>query len=409
MTVLAVLAGLAVALLIIRLAYRSPRHPCGPELPCPDSLYFGGDVMRQGELFHTMLGRLGVSPARAEQAAAALRRTDFNFRTLRSTDSVTLRYRGLELEGLTWHKDLMTGYEVRFDSAGVVAERSEAAVDTTRCVVTGIVRESIWHSLVNMGEGAALVMTFTDILRYDIDFFSESHDGDSFALVVEKLSIGDRFYRYGRVHAAHYRGRNVNTWGFYYRNPRGRWDYYNDKGQSLRRTVLRSPLEFSKVTSHFGRRFHPIHRVYRQHHGVDYGAPTGTPVSAVADGTVTFAGRRGGYGNLVEIRHAGGLLTRYGHLSRFGGGIRSGVTVRQGRTIGYVGMTGDATGPHLHFETRQGGNPVNPLKLIPPRAEPVAQAYRAEFDALRDRLRAEIEQVLRPVPAPDSSETSFAP
>ncbi|HDQ99952.1 MAG TPA: M23 family metallopeptidase, partial [candidate division WOR-3 bacterium] len=331
-TALAILAAALVVFFVLRLVNRPPRHVCGPELPCPESLYLGGDAMRRHELFHTMLGRLGVKTGAVEAAAAALRRTDFNFRTLRPGDSVTLCYRGFELESLTWHKDIAQGYRVRFDSAGASAERVTARVDTVRSVVRGLVKESIWHSLVRQGERPALVMSFTDILRYDIDFFTESHDGDSFALVVEKLYVDTVLYRYGRVHAARYRGRNANSWGFFYRNPRGHQDYYTDKGQSLRRTVLRSPLEYSKVTSHFGNRFHPIHRVWRQHHGVDYGAPTGTPVSAVADGTVTFAGRRGGYGNLVEIRHAGNLVTRYGHLSRFGGGIRSGRSVRQGQT-----------------------------------------------------------------------------
>lgn len=407
LVVLAAAVVAAVLFLVLRPGFRAPGHVHGPELPCPESLYLGGDTMRQHELFHSMLGRLGVGPGEVQAAAAALRETDFNFRALRPGDSVTLFYRGFELESLTWHRDLAAGYTVRFDSAAAEAERVSAPVETTRTVVRGLVRESIWHSLVAQGEQAALVMSFTDILRYDIDFFTESHDGDSFALVVDKLyvvgraapgadSVAEpRFYRYGRVHAARYRGRNANTWGFYYRDPRGHWDYYNERGQSLRRTVLRSPLEFSKVTSHFGRRFHPIHRVYRPHHGVDYGAPTGTPVSAVADGTVTFAGWRGGYGNLVEIRHAGGLVTRYGHLSRFGGGVRVGRSVRQGQTIGYVGMTGDATGPHLHFETRVAGKPVNPLTLIPPRAEPVHASYRAEFNALRERLQAEVEQAWR--------------
>lgn len=402
-TAVAVLLALVAVFAVLRLATRRPRPRCGPELPCPDSLYVGGDAMRQHELFHTLLGRLGVEPGAAAAAAAALRRTDFNFRTLRPGDSVTLYYRGLSLEALTWHKDLVTSYTVRFDSTGAVAARFEAPVDTIRTVVTGLVKESIWHSLVGQGEGAWLVMAFTDILRYDVDFFTESNDGDSFAIIVDKLQVDSTFYKYGRVHAARYRGRTANTWGFYFRDARGHWDYYNEKGQSLRKTVLRSPLEFRKVTSHFGMRFHPIHRVYRQHHGVDYGAPSGTPVSAIADGAVVFAGWRGGYGRLVELQHAGGLSSRYGHLSGFGPGTRTGGRVRQGQTIGYVGATGDATGPHLHFETRQGGKPVNPLKVIPPRADPVPERLRAEFNAVRDACRAEVERALRPAPAPPDS------
>ncbi|MFO7676622.1 MAG: M23 family metallopeptidase [bacterium] len=400
---LALLLAAGAVLMVLRLAPRRNRVPCGPDLPCPESLYVGGDAMRERELFHTMLRRLGVAPARVEQAAAALRLTDFNFRTLRPGDSVTLFCRGLELEALNWHKDAATSYRVRFDSTGAAAARFDAPVDTVRAVVAGTVRTSIWHSLVGLGEGPWLVMAFTDILRYDIDFFTESNDGDTFEIVVDKFLVDSAFYKYGRVHAARYRGRNRDYWGFYFRDARGHWDYYNEKGQSLRKTILRSPLEFRKVTSHFGMRFHPIHRVYRQHHGVDYGAPSGTPVSAIADGSIAFAGWRGGYGRLVEIRHAGGLSSRYGHLSGFGPGVRTGARARQGQTIGYVGMTGDATGPHLHFETRQGGKPVNPAKLIPPRAEPVPDRFRAEFNAVRDACRAEVERARAPGAAPPDS------
>lgn len=403
-TALVVVVAVVAVAVLLRWGLKARHRPaCGPELPCAESLYCGGNTMRQGELFHTMLGRLDLPAARVNQAYAALQKTDFNFRRLRPGDSVTVFYRGLELEAINWHKDLALGYEVRFDSSGATAEKREAEVDTSRAVVCGTLKESIWHSLVALGEQPWLVMTFTDILRYDVDFFTESNDGDSFELIVDKLSVGGEFYRYGRVHAAHYRGRASNIWGFFYQDPRGHWDYYNEKGQSLRKTVLRSPLEFRKVTSHFGMRFHPIHRVYRQHAGVDYGAPSGTPVSCIADGSIEFAGWRGGYGRLVIVQHKGGLSSRYGHLSGFGPGVRTGRRVRQGQTIGYVGMTGDATGPHLHFETRQNGKPVNPLKVIPPRADPVPAKYRPEFDRIRGACQAEIAAALAPPPPADSA------
>jgi len=167
----------------------------------------------------------------------------------------------------------------------------------------------------------------------------------------------------------------------------------------LRKTVLRSPLQFAKVTSHFGMRFHPILRRWRQHTGIDYGAPTGTPVSAIADGTVTMARRNGGYGNFVQIRHAGGLVSCYGHLSRYGAGVKARRSVRQGQTVGYVGTTGLSTGPHLHFEVRQGGKAINPLKLIPPRAEPVAKKNLLEFKALKASYLADLARPAAPIVA----------
>ena len=402
-TVLAVLAALVAVVLLLRWGLGTGRVPCGPAVPCADSLYVAGDTMCRDELFSTMLGRLGVPRGQMNQAYAVLHETDFNFRRLRPGDSVTLFYHGLELTALSYHKDAAHRYDVRFDSAGAVAVKKLLPVDTVRAVVAGRVRESIWHSLVDLGEQAWLVMTFTDILRYDVDFFTESNDGDSFQLVFDRLYVDTVFYKYGRVHAVHYRGRTDNTWGFYYRDPRGHWDYYNERGQSLRKTVLRSPLEFAKITSYFGMRFHPIRKIRCKHHGVDYAAPRGTPVSAVADGVVTIAGWVGGYGKLVEIRHKGALRSRYGHLRGFGPGVKQGRRVRQGQTVGYVGSTGMSTGPHLHFEIRRNGTPVNPLKVIPPRADPVLKKYRVEFDRVMAAARAEIESALRPAPIPADS------
>jgi hypothetical protein len=407
-TVLAVLAALVAVVLLLRWGLKTGRVPCGPALPCAESLYVAGDTMRQGELFSTMLGRLGISRGQMNQAYTALHETDFNFRRLRPGDSVTFRYRGFRLVGLSYHKDLAHRYDVRFDSIGAVAVKKLLPVDTVRAVVAGRVRESIWHSLTRLGERGWLVMTFTDILRYDVDFFTESSDGDSFQLVFDRLYVDTVFYKYGRVHAVHYRGRTDNTWGFFYRDPRGHWDYYNERGQSLRKTVLRSPLEFAKITSHFGMRFHPIRKIRCKHHGVDYAAPRGTPVSAVADGVVTIAGWVGGYGKLVEIRHKGVLSSRYGHLRAYGSGVKQGRRVRQGQTIGYVGSTGMSTGPHLHFEIRRNGSPVNPLKVIPPRADPVPKKYRSEFDRVMAVYRAEAESAIRPADVRSDSVAALA-
>jgi murein DD-endopeptidase MepM/ murein hydrolase activator NlpD len=154
----------------------------------------------------------------------------------------------------------------------------------------------------------------------------------------------------------------------------------------MRKTFLKSPLNFARVTSFFGRRFHPIIRTWRQHHGVDYAAPTGTPVSSVAEGRVVCAGWKGGYGKCVEVSHPGGYLSRYGHLSGYGRGVRVGATVSQGQVVGYVGSTGLSTGPHLHFEVHKFGTAVNPLKLDPPRVEPVKPEFLAGFTATRDSV-----------------------
>ncbi len=393
--VIGVLVALAAVVLLLRWGLsRGTAFICGPELPCADSVYVTGDTMQQYEVLNNMLIRMSVPRELVNQAHDALAKTDFDFRRLKPGDSVTLFYQGLDLAELTYHKDMKTSYDVRFDSTGAIAAKKIKPVDTVKTVVSGTVKESFWHSLLALGETPWLAVNFTDILRYDVDFFTESNDGDSFEIIVDKLFVDTAFYRYGRIHAVHYRGRTDNTYGFFYQDPRGHWDYYNKKGQSLRKTVLRSPLQFSKITSHFGMRFHPIRRIRCKHNGVDYAAPSGTPVSAVADGAVTIARWVGGYGRLVEIKHKGGLSSRYGHLSGFGPGTRQGRRVRQGQTVGYVGSTGLSTGPHLHFEIRKKGKPVNPLKVIPPRADPVLKKYREEFNRLTAGYLAEIERAI---------------
>jgi murein DD-endopeptidase MepM/ murein hydrolase activator NlpD len=375
------------------------RPVCGPEVPSPDSTYFAEDGLGSGEMLTDLLSRWCLPEARVNDVYAALGKTDFNFRNMRPGEVVVFAYQGLNLTGVTYRKDLVTSYDVRFDSTGATAAKQTKAVDTTRVVVRGAIKGSLWNSMIELGQTPALIVNFAEILSYEVDFLTEVMEGDSFEVLVDQYFVDSEFYKDGRVYAVHFKGQTGNYHGFFYRSPSGHWDYYNEKGQSLRKTVLRSPLQFAKVTSYFGMRFHPIHRVYRQHQGVDYGAPTGTPVSAIADGTVTSAQRRGGYGNLVEVRHSDGLSSRYGHLSRYGAGIKTGRRVRQGQTVGYVGMTGDATGPHLHFEVRRGGKPVNPLKVIPPRAEPVAKKYMPEFNSLRASYLAELAGPAGPVVA----------
>jgi murein DD-endopeptidase MepM/ murein hydrolase activator NlpD len=397
--VAAVLIGLAVIAVGVLVVRRlTTKHPvCGPPVPSADSTYVAEDSLCKGDVLAGVLARWCLPQTKVNDIHAALAKTDFNFRNMRPGDVVALAYQGLDLVGITYRKDPVTSYNVRFDSAGTIAAKETRPVDTVRAVVRGTIKGSLWNSLIDMGETPALVVNFAEILSYEVDFLTEVIEGDSFELLLDKCYVDSTFYKDGRVYTVHYKGQAGNYSGFYYRSPSGHYDFYNEKGQSLRKTVLRSPLQFAKVTSSFGRRFHPISRVYRQHQGVDYGAPTGTPVSAIADGTVTMARWNGGYGNFVQLRHSGGLVSCYGHLSRYGAGVKAGRSVRQGQTVGYVGTTGLSTGPHLHFEVRRGGKPVNPLKVIPPRAEPVARKNLPEFNALKASYLADLTRPAGPV------------
>jgi murein DD-endopeptidase MepM/ murein hydrolase activator NlpD len=397
----AVLVGLAlvaVGILVVR-RVTVKRPVCGPETPSPDSTYTVRDSLGRGEVLAGARARWCFSQDRVNDVYSSLANTDFNFRNMAAGDVVTFTYQGLNLTGVTYSKDPVTSYAIRFDSAGTSAVKDTKQVDTARVVVRGAIEGSLWNSMIDLGETPALIVNFAEILGYEVDFLTEVNPGDSFEILLDKYYVDSTFYRNGRVYTVHFKGKAGNYYGFYYRSPSGHLDYYNEKGQSLRKSVLRSPLTFANVTSGFGRRFHPISRVYRQHQGVDYGAPTGTPVSAIADGTVAMARRNGGYGNFVQVRHSGGMVSCYGHLSRYGAGVKAGRSVRQGQTVGYVGSTGFSTGPHLHFEVRQGGKPVNPLKVIPPRAEPVASRNMPEYNVLKASYLTDLARPAGPVVA----------
>lgn len=234
-----------------------------------------------------------------------------------------------------------------------------------------------------------------------IHFNTELQPGDSFRVAVEKMSLDGRFCRYGKILAAELRRgeRTITAVRF---EGRDGSEYYTPDGIPLRRTFLRSPLRFSRVSSGFTHaRFHPILKSMRPHLGVDYAAPTGTPVMASAAGMVTLAGWSGGYGKTVRIRHAHGLETLYGHLSRIN--VRMGQRVEQGACIGAVGTTGLATGPHLDYRTIRSGVYVNPLTLEAPPPDPVSPAERLAFDAARTRELALLDPPAPPAPVRTAS------
>ena len=233
-------------------------------------------------------------------------------------------------------------------------------------------------SILNRRERAYMAWELADVFRWDIDFTRGFHPGDQYRLVFERLISADGEIRYGRLLAAELSlgGRDYRAYEF---DEGGRTAYFDEAGRSLRRSFLQVPVEFKRISSEFGERFHPILRRWRNHQGIDYAAESGSPVMAVGDGIVTRAGWAGGYGRLVEVRHGDGAVTRYAHLRGFGAGIRSGVRVVQGQCIGYVGRSGLATGPHLHFEFLLNGVPTDPKLLAVGTDEAVSGGDLSDF------------------------------
>jgi murein DD-endopeptidase MepM/ murein hydrolase activator NlpD len=226
---------------------------------------------------------------------------------------------------------------------------------------------------------------------WDIDFHTDIQKGDSFRLLVEKKYLDGKFVKYGSILASEIKNDGKIFSAISFQEKGGTLGYYAADGQSLKKSFLKSPLKFARITSQFSlARLHPILKIVRPHLGVDYAAPIGTPVIAVGSGTVEFTGMRGGNGNMVRLRHSGHLETLYLHLSRIA--VHAGAQVAQGEVIGYVGASGHATGPHLDFRVIQRGQFVNPTKLIVPPTPPVSSSSFPSFVAVRDELQSQLEK-----------------
>ena len=265
----------------------------------------------------------------------------------------------------------------------------EATVRNVETTIAAEVQGSLYETLRKAGEGPQVVQQLIDIFQWDIDFF-ELQKGDSFSFVVEKQFAGNDLVGYGPVTAARFTHKGT-TYEAFRQEMDGRAGYYASAGTPLRKQFLKAPLKFSRVTSGFTKkRFHPVLKYFRPHNGVDYGAPIGTPVMTTADGVVVEARYRPGEGNFIRIRHSSRIDTCYLHLSRYAKGIQRGTKVTQGDVIGYVGMTGLATGPHLDYRVSENGKWLDPLKLKSITPDPLRgetlRRFRANVARLQPRL-----------------------
>jgi len=268
------------------------------------------------------------------------------------------------------------------------AKKQEKPLEIKPAQAYGTVESSLYESVSKAGESGALVSLLVDLFAWDINFYTDTHPGDRWKVIVEKQFLGGQFYKYGKLLAAEYSGKTGTFRGFYW-NPsgeRGHGHYYDEKGQALAKSMLKSPLRYVRISSKFDlKRFHPILHTIRAHLGVDYAAPVGTPVWAPASGKVVEADMQRGSGNTIAIAHASGLQTRYYHLSHFAKGLKPGKLVQQKEVIGYVGTTGLSTGPHLHFSVVKNGQFIDPSKL--PVLHEAGVANRAAYlDAVRPRI-----------------------
>ncbi|MEO8418326.1 MAG: M23 family metallopeptidase [Methylophilaceae bacterium] len=275
--------------------------------------------------------------------------------------------------------------------SGYQAQTIEPVLETHSVLKSAEIRSSLFEATDDADIPDQIALQLVDIFSSEIDFHSDLRRGDHLVVVYEANYNNGTPVKTGQILAAEFINKGITYRAVLYRNPEGQSSYYTPEGKSLHKSFLRSPLEFSRISSGFSLgRFHPILQKIRAHKGVDYAAPIGTRIKASADGAVAFVGVKSGYGNIIVLQHQNGISTVYGHLSHFAAGLRKGMKVAQGEIIGFVGMSGLATGPHLHYEFLLNGQQRDPLKVALPTTTPISARYQSAFAANSAAMTAQL-------------------
>jgi len=348
-----------------------------------------GVKLRRGETLATVLARFGVKPPSAHAMLDRVR-PFLNPKQIRPGDDikVVLSPEDKTVQGVELVVDNNL-VRVKATMDGWLVEREEIPFVRETRVIRGTIKGSLYQSGVAAGLTPQHILALARIFEYDIDFFSDFRRGDGFYFALEELRYADGRRALGRILAAELESGDETFSTFYYVGSDGRGAYYDSEGRSARRSFLRAPLSYVRISSPYSvSRQNPISRAVGPHMAIDYAAPAGTPVVAIGRGRVEFVGWRQGYGNVVDIAHSGGYMSRYAHFSRFAEGMREGTAVNAGDVVGYVGQTGHATGPHLHFEFLRGGEKIDFLSLRIAQNDRLAGRDLQRFKRLRDEREA---------------------
>jgi murein DD-endopeptidase MepM/ murein hydrolase activator NlpD len=366
--------------------HKSQKSPSqsNSEAPVLGCIYQGS--LQQNEPLYLSLHRNGVAHRLISQLTPALK-GNLDLRKCLPGDCYTLITTPDSILHFEYRKGMLEKCDVIRENGTLQAKVEPLEFNCVVKSLSGEIESSLWESMIDKCESPELIMKFTEVLEWEIDFLTEPRRGDTFRVLYEEYHKNGEFIRYGDILAAEYSLGEKSHQSVLYRSPDGKKSYYEPSGKSSRKAFLKSPLNYRRISSRFSyRRFHPVFKRYQPHLGVDYAAPVGTPVVASGDGTVAYAGWKRGFGKIVEIRHTNGFVTSYGHLSRFAKGIRKGARVSQKQLIGYVGNTGASTGPHLDYRVKANGRYVNPLRMVAPPVDPVKEEYMADFLRQRDNL-----------------------
>lgn len=318
-----------------------------------------------------------------------------------------------DLAALRFDDDATHRVTLTFNNGDASRSVTKRKLEHRRRVAHGRIQSSLFGAGQKAGLSNAAMIELADVFKYDIDFIKDIRQGDSFTVVYDAVYRDGRYMHTGKILAAEFHNDGKRYTAYRFTKPNGDTGYYTAQGRPLEKSLLRTPVKFTRISSKFSRaRKHPILGYTRAHKGVDYASPTGTPIHAAGDGTITVRGKVSGYGNYIRIKHSAKYSTVYGHMSRFASGFHRGSHVEQGDVIGYVGQTGLATGPHLHYEVRVHGHAMNPLNVTLPKPEPLKPKLLAQFKQHRRPLQARIQRIdenvrLAHADTPDS-ETSSA-
>lgn len=368
--------------------------PTASEIVGNATTFWRNERIQRGDTVAELLRRLNVEdPAasdylRKNRAAEGLRQLAVGKEVQAETDAngalLALRYLGNDAKQVIIERN---GSDFKTRTLSAVTEQRIQ-------VRTGEIKTSLFAATDEAGLPDPAANQLADIFGGDVDFHRDLRKGDKFTVIYETTYINGEPTRTGRILSAEFVNHGIAYRAAYFQNSESGGDYFSPDGKSMRKAFLRSPIEFSRVSSGFSlSRLHPVLNKWRAHKGVDYAAPIGTKVKVTCDGTVAFVGKQGGYGNVVMVNHQGRYTTVYGHLSRFAGGIRSGQHVTQGQIIGYVGMTGLATGPHLHYEFRVSGVQRDPLKVALPDGKPISDAQKTAFQDATRKLFGQLDML----------------
>jgi murein DD-endopeptidase MepM/ murein hydrolase activator NlpD len=353
-----------------------------------DSLQVKKGKVKRNQFLADILLKYGVKYSTIDYFARHTKKT-FNVRKIRKGHDyiVICKKDSLETPVYFVYEISPSNYVLYHLMDSVYALLGEKPIIRKQVSTTGTIRTSLWNAMTDQHDDPNLAIKLSEIYAWTIDFF-ELRKGNQYKAIYQKVYVDSNYVGLGNVEAADFIQKGQNHYAFYFEQ-NGKGDYFDEEGNSLERTFLKAPLKYRRISSRFSNhRWHPILKIYRPHHGVDYAAAEGTHVYALGDGVIIKKGyQKNGAGNYLKIRHNSIYTTQYAHLSRFARGMKVGKHVRQDQLIGYVGHTGLATGPHLDFRFYKYGKPVNPLTVKSPPARPVAPAYRPAFDSVIRRYR----------------------